>query len=41
MIAARPLIEAIGLSISFGPHHARNRVVDDVSFRIAKGEAYG
>ncbi len=41
MKPSRPLIEAIGLSISFSPRYARNRVVDDVSFRIGKGEAYG
>lgn len=41
MKPSQPLIEAIGLSISFGPQYARNRVVDDVSFRIGKGEAYG
>uniref|UniRef100_UPI001C303184 ATP-binding cassette domain-containing protein n=1 Tax=Stenotrophomonas sp. GbtcB23 TaxID=2824768 RepID=UPI001C303184 len=37
----RFLIEAVGLSISFGPQNARTRVVDDVSFRIRRGEAYG
>ncbi|MBP2563409.1 peptide/nickel transport system ATP-binding protein [Neorhizobium galegae] len=41
MKPTRPLIEAVGLSISFGPKHARTRVVDDVSFRINEGEAYG
>lgn len=37
----RSLIEAIGLSISFGAQNMRTRVVNDVSFRIPKGEAYG
>ncbi len=41
MKPTRPLIEAVGLSISFGPKHTRTRVVDDVSFRINKGETYG
>jgi peptide/nickel transport system ATP-binding protein len=41
MKPTRPLIEAVALSIGFGPLHARNRVVDDVSFRINKGEAFG
>ncbi|WP_454854946.1 ABC transporter ATP-binding protein [Rhizobium binxianense] len=38
---SRFLIEAIGLSISFGSQNAGVRVVDDVSFYIRKGEAYG
>lgn len=37
----RFLMEAVGLSISFGHQAARTRVVDDVSFRIRRGEAYG
>ena len=41
MNPTRPLVEAGSLSVSFGPRHARTRVVDDVSFRINKGEAYG
>ncbi|MFB9948441.1 ABC transporter ATP-binding protein [Rhizobium puerariae] len=38
---SRFLIEAVGLSVSFGSQTARTRVVDDVSFHIRKGEAYG
>ncbi|RJL05801.1 ABC transporter ATP-binding protein [Paracoccus aestuarii] len=36
-----PILEAVGLDVSFGEEDDRHHVVKDVGFRIGRGECYG